>query len=1042
MDHLPYPSDPAQHRLEVSNLVDADEVIDCRSDSPHQQFKAAITSKAPETLSDLTRVLQHWLYFGLISRCVGAGIAVWPFHDHGRLNSRTLPGLLQSIQRSSSELATELRTVESDLRQFLIDIPRTYPTAQTGDRTAAEEVVLSIRVLTDSVWRVLHNDAEHAEDRFMRHHEKYENDFASAALCGTVLRRRMSWEAGWCRSQVSMILRTFSTSYAYYVSAIRPDQVQHNGPNHRYCTDDRCNLRRDEKEYQYAHTEKCQHQGNMNCEMLQAPLNDIMKILGAGGILLIRLESNQLVATRAKYGLPYVAATHVWSGGLGNPKGNAMPACQLREMAELTASSRKAIQSLKPGTTPEQVLPAVWETIVNPLRLIREPSPNWFWIDTLNIPRVDESQERQEENEIVGTRRTNAIDVMTQTYAAADSAIVLDPELRQLQLKWYQRTTDPDSEEADLVLLEIFSWILVSSWMTRCWTFQEGAMAKELLVKLSEDLFPMRSARQDTLTRNRRRLQNSEYSDLHDMLDESSSWFSRLPATREVDGRVGRKEISEGDSGQPEVFTRIWNDLAARSSSRTVDRLAIFSLLVDIRPSEVRKHHPRARLKAIFKAQERLPLALLFQPPSTTSELHEASKEFRKEEQAELDRGKTLGQYREDDAYPLPTSIRSKPLPGQLGWMQQEGNYVFFDNELLDAGLRRPSLFRLPNLPSSRCPRYRFRDSLVPCGFSMNLHSVPKVQRKRLSKAHGVYLLIGSNLESKDAFQLSDSSFCGVLLTLESHTRRKDFETPGEVWSFGYLCHVTCDSSETCDQVETDIQQVTFSNNSIYRVRCDFSSIQAPSRHRIRGFVPPWITVFTILSTVMPCFFGYYLLCWGIACIPAFAHTPGTFPNGWLAMIGFFFVMRILFFTWNSFRDYSKAANEIQFNSWVNGIEVDFAKPIIESQEVHTGLNINLTLRESSILALLSFFFIVVGGVVYEKKDGRWMIAVGVSAIGELVLRFGLEHCLPTSRFWGPMSEEGMPEHPALRESFLSASRLTKWGRQMGARGLMPGSTS
>ncbi|MDI1486486.1 MAG: hypothetical protein OHK93_005716 [Ramalina farinacea] len=971
MDHLPYPSAPGQHRLEVSNLVDADEVIDCRSDSPHQQFKAAITSETPETLSDLTRVLQHWLYFGLISRCVGEGIAVWPFDDHGRLNSRTLPGLLKSIQRSSSELATELKTVESDLRQFVTDIPKTYRTAQTGDRTVAEEVVLSIRVLVDSVWRVLHNDAEHAEVKFMRHHEKYENDFASAALC-----------------------------------------------------------------------EKCQHQGNMNCEMLQAPLNDIMKILGAGGIPLIRLESNQLVATRAKYGLPYVAATHVWAGGLGNPKGNAMPACQLREMAELTASSRKAIQSLEPGTTPEQVLPAVWETIVNPLRLIPEPSPDWFWIDTLNIPRTDESQESQEENDIVWKRRTNAIDVMTQTYAAADSAIVLDPQLRQLQLKWYQRTTDPDSEEADLVLLEIFSWILVSSWMTRCWTFQEGAMAKELLVKLSEHLFPMRLARQDTLTRNRRRLQNSEYSDLHDMLDESSSWFSRLPATREVDGRVGRKEISEGDSGQPEVFTRIWNDLAARSTSRTMDRLAIFSLLVDIRPSEVRKQHPRARLKAIFKAQERLPLALLFQPPLTTSERHEAFEEFRKEEQAELDRGKTLGQYREDDAYPLPTSIRSKPLPGQLGWMQQEGNYVCFDNELLDAGLRRPSLFSLPKLPSSRCPRYRFRDSSVPCGFSMSLHSVPEVQRTRLSKAHDVFLLIGSSLESKNAFQSSDSSFCGVLLTLESRTRRKDFGTPGEVWSFGYLCHVTCDSSETCDQVETDIRQVTFSNNFIYRFRCDFSSIQAPSRHRIRGFVPPWITVFTILSTVMPLLFVYYLACLGIACIVAFAHTPGTFPEGWLAMIGFLFVMRILFFTWNSFRDYSKAANEIHFNSWVNGIEVGSAKPIIESQEVHTGLNINLTLRDSSILALLSVLFIVVGGVVYEEKDWRWMIAVGASAIGELVLRFGLEHCLPTSRFWGPMSEGGMPEHPALRESFLSASRLTKWLRQIDARRLMRGSTS
>ena len=190
---------------------------------------------------------------------------------------------------------------------------------------------------------------------------------------------------------------------------------------------------------------------------------------------------------------------------------------------------------------------------------------------------------------------------MTQTYAAADSAIVLDPELRQIDLQWYQRATDPNGNEADQVLLESFSSILVSSWMTRCWTYQEGAMAKELLVKLRNHLFPMRLARSDTLRRNRRRLQRSEYSDIHDMLDEASAWFSRLPATRDDDAGVGRKQISEGDEGEPELFIRIWNDVAARSTSRTVDRLSILSLLVDLRPNEVRENHPRARLKSISR---------------------------------------------------------------------------------------------------------------------------------------------------------------------------------------------------------------------------------------------------------------------------------------------------------------------------------------------------------------------------------------------------------------------------------------------------------
>ncbi|MCJ1373961.1 hypothetical protein MMC20_005191 [Loxospora ochrophaea] len=394
--------------------------------------------------------------------------------------------------------------------------------------------------------------------------------------------------------------------------------------------------------------------------MVQAPLDEVMSILQNGGIPLLRLNQDCLIASRAKYGMPYVAATYVWAGGLGNPKGNAMWLCQLQEISQLTSSSKRAIRHFEP---------------------IPKSPPAWFWVDTLSIPKVDETTVTKERGNNVWLKRVIAVDRMTQTYAAADSAIVLDPELRQIDLQWYQRATDPNGNEADQVLLESFSSILVSSWMTRCWTYQEGAMAKELLVKLRNHLFPMRLARSDTLRRNRRRLQRSEYSDIHDMLDEASAWFSRLPATRDDDAGVGRKQISEGDEGEPELFIRIWNDVAARSTSRTVDRLSILSLLVDLRPNE---------------AQEKLPLALLFQPPLTTDERNEESVEFDKEEAAELDRGRSLPYHVEDPSYPLPRSLRSKPLPGQLGWMQRGGpeeDFIFFNNELLSAGYNVPHCF-------------------------------------------------------------------------------------------------------------------------------------------------------------------------------------------------------------------------------------------------------------------------------------------------------------------------------------------------------------
>jgi hypothetical protein len=185
------------------------------------------------------------------------------------------------------------------------------------------------------------------------------------------------------------------------------------------------------------------------------------------------------------------------------------------------------------------------------------------------------------------------------------------------------------------------------------------------------------------------------------------------------------------------------------------------------------------------------------------------------------------------------------------------------------------------------------------------------------------------------------------------------------------------------------------------------------------------------MSTILPILVFYYLVCFGFSCIAGFAHTPGSFPTGWLAMIGFLFVMRWLFFTLNNFREYQQAAIKSKFKEWVNGIGGNDGTPIIDSQRAHTGLNINMNLRDTLALGLLCSIFVVAGAIRYNNRDLRWMIAVGGSGLGELLLRWVLELCLPTSRFWGPLTSAGKPEHPALRAEYLNPSRLTRWWRKM-----------
>ena len=75
--------------------------------------------------------------------------------------------------------------------------------------------------------------------------------------------------------------------------------------------------------------------------------------------------------------------------------------------------------------------------------------------------------------------------------------------------------------------------------------------------------------------------------------------------------------------------------------------------------------------------------------------------------------------------------------------------------------------------------------------------------------------------------------------------------------------------------------------------------------------------------------------------------------------------------------------------------------PIIDGKQIHPGLNINMSARDTVVLALLCSVFIIAGAATYNTRNCRWLVAVGGSGLGELLLRWVLELCLPTSRLWG-----------------------------------------
>lgn len=121
--------------------------------------------------------------------------------------------------------------------------------------------------------------------------------------------------------------------------------------------------------------------------------------------------------------LPYVAISHVWSDGKGNPQRNFLPACQLQRIQD-------HVNALYPSDA--------------------HPIP--FWMDTLCVP--------------VGRKfwpiRNIALNRMKTTYRSAEKILVLDTSL-----EFVDSTVDPTEAKIR---------IQYSPWSTRLWTLHESRL--------------------------------------------------------------------------------------------------------------------------------------------------------------------------------------------------------------------------------------------------------------------------------------------------------------------------------------------------------------------------------------------------------------------------------------------------------------------------------------------------------------------------------------------------------------------------------------
>ncbi|KAK4188656.1 hypothetical protein QBC35DRAFT_495607 [Podospora australis] len=437
----------------------------------------------------LASLAQSWLYFGTIAEFLGRPIDYREFQVSRSVSARPLLPLLNDWLSSHTILpkdpaaaaapglgGEEGITRESQKRilyehaKFLddvVDLAEDFDKVSQSHVKPIPTIVLSIKVLCTTLrsvlWDLVQIDTPgiplpwpwpRHEKVAVLDSEGNPDITPSAKLMLDVLRLR-----GWCPFFARKVLASYNYAIAYYFTRLfrlfSPDV------NHDACTFDECVASNADI---FSYVPKHIRYG-CQCQPLSVPMDQVRAIIEDGGVPLVRLRGSlkkgiRLELTRMTARTRYVVVSHVWSDGIGNANANAMPECQLRRLF-VHLSKLKPRKKTDDLGSDFNLLNSV-DTGFQPATRRR---PRYFWIDALCMPPAGTT-----------VLRIRAINRLPAVYQAADRVLVLDPALEKISI-------------ADSDTLEQCARLSVSPWISRCWTFQEAALASVVEVQGADDTF-------------------------------------------------------------------------------------------------------------------------------------------------------------------------------------------------------------------------------------------------------------------------------------------------------------------------------------------------------------------------------------------------------------------------------------------------------------------------------------------------------------------------------------------------------------------------
>lgn len=462
MDHIPYPTHLKVppivvpylgiYKYDGKNFATFDKRLKFKDIEPPVHHHAALA--------------QAWLYFGFLETFIGEGFDRNTFvrkaksTERGEIehvvDSSALTGLLHDcVRRQKEKKSPKPKSHQEKIWKNLLPIVRSkisYLEKKSKLDETSTTIFLSIHILLvtlrDFCYPLLPPSLRGYGNYIQSMHKQIIDYFSvlgdgypdRASPAALMLMQRMK-RNGWCAYQIAQYLERTDFVAGYYLSSI--PRIE--DATHELCSYTRCiAYNTNNKTYVTRHLgDSCE----CGFDTIDAPYQAVNRIIAKGEIPLIRIRKRKgyrplLDVVECQPHTEYTAISHVWIDGLGNPKSNGLPQCQIEKLVERLIMLDRIQRSW---------ISRLWIAVTG--RSHRTPL---VWMDTLCVPVKEEHKHL----------RKKAINAMSLIYAGAKEVLVLDDELHHIDTK---------NEPVELLHARAY----FSKWNSRSWTLQEGALAQK-----------------------------------------------------------------------------------------------------------------------------------------------------------------------------------------------------------------------------------------------------------------------------------------------------------------------------------------------------------------------------------------------------------------------------------------------------------------------------------------------------------------------------------------------------------------------------------